>query len=177
MQDLSLHILDIAENSIAAGARRIQIALREDSRADLLVLEITDDGRGMSPEEVRRAVDPFYTTRTTRRVGLGLALLKQAAREAGGDLEIRSRQGQGTTIVTTFRLGHIDRKPLGTLADTVVALLAAAGPADIRFEHCRDGKTVVFDTLEARARLGDVPLDSAEALRFVREYLLQEERS
>jgi anti-sigma regulatory factor (Ser/Thr protein kinase) len=177
MQELSLHILDIAENSIAAGARRIRITLREDPGADLLVLEITDDGRGMGPEEVRRAVDPFYTTRTTRRVGLGLALLKQAAREAGGDLEIRSRQGHGTTIVATFGLGHIDRKPIGALADTVAALLAAAGQADIRFEHFRDGKTVVFDTLEARAQLGDVPLDSAVALRFVREYLRQEERS
>lgn len=175
MQDLSLHILDIAENSIAAGARLITILLREDPVSDLLTLEITDDGRGMSAEEVRQAVDPFVTTRTTRRVGLGLALLRQAAREAGGDLEIRSSPGQGTTVVTTFQLGHVDRKPLGEIADTVTALLAAAGSVEIRFEHFREGKTVMFDTREARAQLGDLPLDSAEALRFVREYLHQEE--
>jgi len=109
-------------------------------------------------------------------VGLGLALLKQAAREAGGDLEIRSRPGRGTTVRTTFQLGHIDRKPIGELADTITALLAAAGTVEIHFEHVREGKTVVFDSQEARALLGDIPLDSAEALRFVRAYLHQEEQ-
>jgi hypothetical protein len=170
-------MLDIAENSIAAGARFISIVIHEDAAADLLSLEISDDGRGMTTDEARAAVDPFTTARTTRRVGLGLALLRQAARQAGGDLVIHSRPGEGTTVLTTFTLGHIDRKPVGDIADALATLIASAGPVEIRFEHQRSGKTVIFDTREARARLGDLPLNAAEALRFVRDYVRQEEQS
>jgi anti-sigma regulatory factor (Ser/Thr protein kinase) len=177
MEDLSLHILDIAENALTAGARNLSIEVQEDHSADLLTVAIADDGRGMSSEIAARAADPFTTTRTTRKVGLGLALLREAAVAAGGGLEIRSSPGKGTTVTATFRLGHIDRKPLGSMAETILALLAAPGQVEIVYRHARDGRVVAFDTKEIRRRLEGLPIHSTEVLRFVRDYLTQEEAS
>jgi hypothetical protein len=175
MEDLSLHILDIAENSIAAGARNLTILICEDSAADLLSLEITDDGKGMSADIVRQAAHPFYTTRTTRKVGLGLALLEEAAAAANGAMTILSEPGKGTSITATFQLGHIDRKPLGNMAETITALIATHRGMNILYRHMRNGTTVLLDTKEIRRRTGSAPLDSVEALRVIREYLDREE--
>jgi anti-sigma regulatory factor (Ser/Thr protein kinase) len=175
MEDLSLHILDIAENSIAAGARNLGIIVREDHSEDLLRVEITDDGKGMSPEVAEKAADPFSTTRTTRRVGLGLALLHEAAVTANGAMEIHSVLGRGTTITATFQLSHIDRKPLGRMAETIMALIASSAGVDILYTHSRDGKTVVLDTKEIRRQLAGIALNSVEALSVIREHLIQEE--
>jgi signal transduction histidine kinase len=119
MQDIALHILDVAENAMSAGATRIEIVIRETAERGELHLEIIDDGRGMSGEQVRQAMDPFYTTKPGKRVGLGLALLAQAAREAGGDMEIDSGPGRGTRVHAVFGVDHPDRKPLGDVAGTV----------------------------------------------------------
>jgi anti-sigma regulatory factor (Ser/Thr protein kinase) len=177
MEDLSLHILDIAENSISAGARNITITLREDAANDLLRVEIADDGSGMSEDVVARAADPFYTTRSTRRVGLGLALLHEAARMANGSLEISSAPGRGTTVKAALQMSHIDRKPLGNMAETVIALIAMHAGVDILYEHTRDGKLIAFDTKEVRNELGGASLNTVEALSVIREYLNQEEES
>jgi anti-sigma regulatory factor (Ser/Thr protein kinase) len=175
MEDLSLHILDIAENSIAAGARNIVITLAEDAARDLLTVEITDDGKGMAAEAVERASDPFYTTRTTRRVGLGLALLREAAAAANGSMEIRSVPNAGTSIKATFQLSHIDRKPLGNLVETITSLLMSRSEINVRYVHSRGENKVVFDTKEIRDELGSLALNSAKAISVIRGFLNQEE--
>ncbi|MCP4201487.1 MAG: ATP-binding protein [bacterium] len=142
MQDLSLHILDVVENSVAASAETIEISIVESTASDLLRLEIRDDGKGMDDEMRRKALDPFFTTRTTRRIGLGLPLLAQAARESGGSLELESAPGKGTTVRAEFQLSHPDRKPLGDMAATLGAILAGRPELDLRFEYERDGETV-----------------------------------
>lgn len=175
MEDLSLHILDIAENSVAAGARTIRIVVTEDLANDQLGIEIADDGKGMSTGIVEKAADPFYTTRTTRRVGLGLALLREATTVANGTMEIHSVPDSGTTIRATFQLSHVDRKPLGSMADTIMALIATSAEVDILYKHTRDGKAVLFDSAEIRQQLGNASLNSIEALSVIRAYLNQEE--
>jgi anti-sigma regulatory factor (Ser/Thr protein kinase) len=142
MQDLSLHILDVVENSIAAGASRIEIRIVEETRKDRLTLEIVDNGRGMDAETRRKALDPFYTTRSTRRVGLGLPLLAQAARESGGILEIDSEPGRGTTVRAVFKLSHPDRKPLGDIPETLRTIVSGRPELDLHFEYRRDSRVI-----------------------------------
>ncbi len=141
MEDLSLHVLDIAENAVRAGAKRIAIMIVEDKKKDLLTLEIKDDGRGMDEEMQKKALDPFFTTRTTRRIGLGLPLLAQSARESGGAMELTSRLGEGTKIKAAFRYSHPDRKPLGDMAQTMLTLIAGNPGVDFIYEH-REGDAV-----------------------------------
>jgi hypothetical protein len=175
MEDLSLHILDVAENSLAAGATRISILIVEDTARDTLSLDITDNGRGMDASVVARVVDPFYTTRTTRRVGLGLSLLDAAAHAANGRMEVHSTPGVGTRVLATFQLSHIDRKPLGSIAETITALVAAGPETEISYRHDRDGRSVLFSTGDIRRQLDGQPANTPETLRFIREYLAQEE--
>lgn len=177
MEDLSLHILDIVENSIEAGAKNITIFVREDLPADLLTIEITDDGKGMDPAVVRGVVNPFYTTRTTRRVGLGLALLEEAAKMANGRLEISSVPEKGTTIIVTFQLSHIDRKPLGRIPETITAILSRCPDSDIVYTHEKNNSKFVFRTVDVREQLEGVPVNSAGTLNFIRRYLVQEENN
>jgi anti-sigma regulatory factor (Ser/Thr protein kinase) len=175
LEDLSLHILDIAENSIAAGAKNLEISIREDTTEDMLTIQITDDGKGMSADELRKAGDPFYTTRTTRRIGLGLALLDEAARAANGKMEIHSEPGAGTSVRATFQLSHVDRKPLGKMADTIIALIACSRGTEIIYRHERNERTVLFDTREFKAKLSAGPLSSPEVLNFIQSHLIQQE--
>ncbi|MGD8500133.1 MAG: ATP-binding protein [Phycisphaerales bacterium] len=148
MEDLSLHILDIAENSISGSAKRIEIRIDEDHAEDLLTIEIRDDGKGMDEQTLQKALDPFFTTRKTRRVGLGLSLLAQAARETDGKIELNSRPGQGTTVKATFCLSHLDRKPMGDINETMRTLVVGHPEIDFLYEHKRNGSTYRFDTRE-----------------------------
>ena len=152
MEDLSLHLLDIAENAVEAKARRVDIRVEERRSRDKLVLVVTDDGRGMGPRQLARARDPFYTTKKVRRVGLGLPLLAQAAESAGGTLRLRSEPGRGTKVRATFKLGHIDRQPLGDVAETLVALLAGHPEVEFSYTHVTDTGRYVFRSREAAAR-------------------------
>jgi anti-sigma regulatory factor (Ser/Thr protein kinase) len=154
MEELSLHILDIAENSIAAGAGRVEIRVREDRQADRLWIEIADDGRGMSETARKTATDPFYTTRTTRRVGLGLALLEQAAQAACGELQLESRPGAGTRVTAVFQRSHVDRQPLGDMAGTLLTLVVGNPQVEFVYSHEVDGSEVTFDTAEMEGRQG-----------------------
>lgn len=151
MEDLSLHILDIVENSIAASARRIEILIVEDRKKDLLLIEIKDDGKGMDAETRERALDPFYTLRTTRRVGLGIPLLAQAARECDGSFEIKSEPGKGTTVKAVFRYSHPDRKPLGDVFETIRMITVGRPELELRYEHRIDDSVRRFDTRDVRS--------------------------
>jgi len=171
MQDLSLHILDVAENGISAGANLISITVEEDLNSDRLIIEIEDNGRGMASDFLVRALDPFVTTRTTRRVGLGLSLFQQAAREADGDLTIDSALGAGTKVRVVMIHSHIDRKPLGSLAETMVTLIEGNPGVDFLFKHKKDGKVYQLDTREIRSELEEIPLNNPEVIRLIRENL------
>jgi signal transduction histidine kinase len=149
MEDLSLHILDVVENALAASAQAVEVLIVEDGAEDRLSLEIRDDGKGMDEETREQALDPFFTTRTTRRIGLGLPLLAQAAQGSGGHLELESAPGRGTTVRAVFQLSHPDRKPLGDVASTLGAILAGRPEFDLRFEYRKDGETIA--SLDSRA--------------------------
>jgi hypothetical protein len=173
MEDLSLHILDVAENSVNAGATFIQISIAENTVQDLLILTIEDNGRGMPAEFVQKVLDPFCTTRTTRKVGLGLSLLAQSARETGGDIRIQSFPDKGTVVTADFRPSHIDMKPLGNIADTITTLIAGNPETDFLFRYDQDNRNYSLDTREIRAALEEVPINSADVLSAIRGDLLE----
>ena len=137
MEDISLHILDIAENSIRAKAKNINVSIIEDKKNDLMTLTIEDDGIGIDDKTKERALNPFFTTKKDKRVGLGLAFLSHSTEEAGGALKIESEQGKGTKIIATFRLEHIDRKPLGNLNETITCLKVTHPEIDLRFDYVK----------------------------------------
>ncbi|MDK2784343.1 MAG: hypothetical protein PWQ41_668 [Bacillota bacterium] len=174
MEELALHILDLVQNALAAGATEVVIEIKEDTAGDRLVITITDNGCGMDQEFVRRVLDPFTTTRTTRRVGLGLSLLAMAARQAGGDLQVASEKGKGTTVTATFRLQHWDRPPLGDVPATLVTVLAGAPKLDLTYRHTVDGRTFTFRAWEVQRELGGVPINDPKVLTFLKRYLEEE---
>lgn len=178
MKELSLNILDIAMNSVRAGAKNISVTLDEDD--DSLRIVIEDDGCGMTKEQVEKLSDPFYTTRTTRKVGLGVPLFQLAAEQTGGHLEIRSvpasedAKNHGTKVTAFFNKKHIDHTPLGDLVSTVVTLIQGNPDIDFLFTHTVSGKKVHLSTGEMRKILGDVPLSDGEVLNWIKEYLTEQ---
>lgn len=177
MPEISLNILDVAENSIRAGAGYIEIDVIADSQKDTLEIMVRDDGCGMDEEQVRRVTDPFYTTRTTRRVGLGIPFFKQAAESTGGSFQIASRVNEGTCVKAIFGLSHIDRMPLGDMAGTVTALIRLNPGVDFVYRHTVDGRSFEMDTRELRAQLGDVPLSEPDVMEWIDGYLREQEDS
>jgi anti-sigma regulatory factor (Ser/Thr protein kinase) len=167
VRELSLHILDALENSVEAGATRIELRIEEDLRKDFLRIVIRDNGRGMSEEFARQVLNPFVTTRKTRHVGLGLPLFAAAAERCNGDLRIESKVGVGTTVTVTFQHSHIDRAPLGDISGTLMAIILSDRAVDVFYQHRVDRRTFDFDTAEVRRELGTVPLSHPE----VREWL------
>ncbi|MGB8952178.1 MAG: ATP-binding protein [Candidatus Aminicenantales bacterium] len=164
-----MHILDITENSIEAQARFITIRLEEDDQKDLLTMEVADDGTGMDREMTRRALDPFVTTKKTRRVGLGLPLLAEAAKAAEGNFSLFSQPGRGTRVRATFRLSHFDRKPLGDIAQTLVTLIAGHPEIDIRYIHKINRARYSLDTREIREQLEGIAVNSPEVIKFIKK--------
>lgn len=173
MRELSLHILDLVENSLEAGARRIEIEIVEDSVIDRLTISVSDDGRGMDAEMLRRATDPFFTTRQTRHVGLGLPLLKAAAERCEGGLWIESEPGMRTMVKATFRKSHIDRAPLGNLVDTLLAIILYHSETDLVYNHRIDASTFYFDTAEMRELLGGIPFTEPRVRRWLQDYITE----
>jgi anti-sigma regulatory factor (Ser/Thr protein kinase) len=171
MEDLSLHVLDIAENSIAAGAQHVQIRVQESRQDDLLSIEIIDDGRGMSEDMLQKATDPFFTTRTTRRVGLGLSLFEQAAKRAGGEFKIACSPGAGTKVTGVFQLSHVDRQPLGDMNETLLALVVGNPQIEFTYLHQTDDSEISFSTNEIETQLGDIPINSPRGISAVRKSL------
>lgn len=174
MKELSLHLLDLAENSVAAGASRIEIEVLQSQPQDRLTLGISDNGRGMPPEFLQIISDPFVTSRTTRTVGLGIPLFKAAAEACNGAFSIASMPGQGTEITADFQLSHIDRMPVGDLANTFLTLLVAHPEISWRFQYEVENELdqkpyrFEFEDAEVKSILGDVPLSHPEVLSFLK---------
>ncbi|MCK5286586.1 MAG: ATP-binding protein [Thermodesulfovibrionia bacterium] len=173
MEDLSLHILDIAENSITAGASKIQITISEEIEKNLLRIEIIDNGRGMDETEIKKALDPFFTTKTTRRVGLGISLFAQSARESMGNISVESKKGEGTTITADFQYDHIDRKPLGDIEKTLIVLIAGNPEIDVEFEHRRDNHEYRIDTTEIKKTLKGIPINHPIVIKYIKDSIKQ----
>ncbi len=166
MKELALHILDVAENGISAGADRLKIIVDENRAANRLVLTIEDNGHGMPADIAFRAADPFFTTRTTRRVGLGLSLLENAARRCNGEMTISSETGRGSRVTATFAHDHIDRAPLGDMAATLIALIAGYPDVALTFNHNIDGHEFIVDTMAIKKRFGNRPITDPEVWTY-----------
>jgi len=172
LRDLSLHLLDILMNSIRAEAKNMTVIVQSDVTSDMLTICIIDDGKGMSPELLSRVTDPFATTRTTRKVGLGIPLFKESCELAGGGLTIQSTVGIGTEVSAFMRLHSIDRLPMGDWGETLAGLIRSYPDLDfsVRFESIGVG-SVTIDTLNIRERLDGVPLSSMDVYVFLRDYI------
>ncbi|NCA66454.1 MAG: ATP-binding protein [Clostridia bacterium] len=171
MRELSLNILDIAENSVKAGATLIQISITV--KCGIIEIRIEDNGCGMNGEFLKTVIDPFTTTRTTRKVGMGIPLFKMAAEQAGGSFNITSTEGIGTKISATFQKDHIDRAPIGAIEDTVIALIAADCKIDYTFCYSFEEKDFALDTREIKAQLDNIPIDESEVLQFIKGLIIE----
>ena len=168
MKELSLNILDIAKNSVKAKADLIEITINEDTENDLLSIKIKDDGIGMSKEFLEKVRDPFTTTRTTRKFGMGIPLFELAAIQAEGSFQISSEENIGTDVEASFKYSSIDRAPLGDITGTMVTLISGSPEIDFLYKHIYSGKEFVFDTREVREALGnDVSLAENEVLTWI----------
>ncbi len=165
--------MDVAENSVRAGASLTTISVTADTEKDRLTIVIADNGSGMDPEQLRKVTDPFYTTRTTRKVGLGVSFFKLAAESAGGTFSIHSEPGRGTTVTAVFVLSHIDRMPLGDMTSTIHNLIIYHPETDFCYTYQYDGASFTLDTRQMREILGDVPLDTPEVSAYILEYLTE----
>ena len=171
MLELAAHILDIAENSVRAGARLIEINIEEDTANDYLSIEIIDDGQGMKQEEIKKVLDPFYTTKTVRRIGLGIPLLADAAQRSGGNLQLESQEGKGTSVNSTFCLSHVDRQPMGNIISTLIILIAGNSDVDFFYKHRHNDRQFELDTRVIRKEIDDVPINHPEILKYIRGIL------
>lgn len=171
MQELSLNILDIAQNSVRAGATLTCITVAENTETDRMTIIIEDNGCGMTSEQIRHVIDPFFTTRTTRKVGLGVPFFKMAAELTGGGLNIDSKVGVGTVVTAKFGLSNIDRMPLGDMSATFCSLVQCNPNLDFCYVHRVNAKEMTADTRQFREVLQGVPLDTPEVIGFIGEYI------
>ena len=171
-----MHVLDVLENALEAGATRVELSIDEDVAGDRLVIVVRDNGRGMDASTARRALNPFFTTRTTRHVGLGLPLFAAAAERCEGGLAVESAPGQGTVVMATFRHSHLDRAPLGNMADTLLAfLLSDRAGTRLVYRHRVNGRLFRLDTAEVQAELREVPLSHPRVREWLHEYTAEGE--
>lgn len=175
MREIALHILDIVQNSVAASASVISITIVEDRNTDRLSLTITDDGKGMDPKTVERVTDPFYTTRTTRKVGLGLPMLKMAAVASSGSFSISSKVGEGTTVEACYQLSHIDRPPLGDMVSSMLAILLGNEAMNILYSHTVDERIFAFESREMKEALDGLSFQTPDVYTWLKEYLTENE--
>ena len=173
MRELSLNVLDIVQNSITANANLIEIELIEEINNDILKINIFDNGKGMTDEQIKSVTDPFYTTRTTRKIGLGIPLFKMAAEMSGGSFKIESTVGSGTKIYTSYIYSSIDRMPVGNINETVSMLIRMNPYIDFVYTHTFNEKSYSLDTRELREQLENVPLDTPEVIDWINDYLTE----
>lgn len=175
MRELSLHILDIVQNSIKAEASLIIIDIEADFIQDKLTIRITDDGKGMSKEMLTKVIDPFTTSRTTRKVGMGIPFFKMAAENSGGSFEISSKEGMGTVVKATFKISSIDRVPLGEMEETIAVLLTGSPDRDFILNYqifeISSKREFNFDTREIKEELEDIPIDEYEVVDSIKTYI------
>ena len=168
MNELSLHILDICQNSLKANATLIEILIEEDINSNIYQIIIRDNGIGMDKKTLSEVADPFFTTRTTRKVGLGVSLFKMAAEIAAGDFKIESEVDMGTTITATFEHNHIDRAPLGDIEESLSILVLNEAKIDIYYKHVFNNKTYILDTREIKEVLGDIPFTDYTVILWIK---------
>lgn len=171
MPEISLNVLDVAQNSILANAKLIEIAVTADHKKDLLTITMKDDGCGMTQDQIKRVSDPFFTTRTTRKVGLGIPFFQYAATVTGGSFDIQSTVGVGTQVTANFVLSHIDRMPLGDMTSTMHTLITLNTRIDFLYTYTVDERSFTLDTREFRIVLGDLPFDVPDVSVFIKEFL------
>ncbi len=171
MTEISLNILDVAENSTKARASLVTISVEADFPADRLTVIIEDNGCGMTPEQVEQVTDPFFTSRTTRKVGLGVPFFKYAAESTGGTFSITSQKDVGTTVTAVFVLSHIDRMPLGDINTTIHTLVVYHPETDFVYHYRYNDKSFTMDTREFKEILGDIPFDTPEISAYIMEFL------
>jgi hypothetical protein len=174
--ELALHLLDAMQNSVEAGADRLELSIHEDLENDRMVIELKDNGQGMVPELAQKVLDPFVTTRKTRHVGLGLPLFATAARRCDGDFQVRSAPGKGTQLTAVFRYNHWDRAPLGDMPSALLAILLAERPVDVLYTHRVGSRQFCFDSSEIRQELGDLPLSLPPVRTWMLKALQEGER-
>lgn len=175
MKEISLHILDIMQNSITAGATLVELSVIEDKTKDILSFRVKDNGKGMSKEFLAAVEDPFTTGRTTRKVGLGIPLVKNACEMTGGNMKITSELGVGTTITATFGYSHIDRQPLGDMPETMHQIITSFEEVDFMYQHKIDEKEFFVDTREIKKVLDGVSLKENSVSLWLLEYLKEGE--
>ncbi|MFP4662283.1 MAG: ATP-binding protein [Halanaerobiales bacterium] len=175
MRELSLHILDIVQNSISAGAAVIEIVINEDIERDLFGVDIIDNGCGIEESALETITDPFVTSRKTREVGLGLPLFKEAARQCNGDLEIKSVVGEGTKVRAYFQHSHIDRAPLGDIKETLLSLISVNPDIDFiywhKFKDEEQDKEFIFSTIEVKDELDGLSINNPKVLKWLEGYI------
>lgn len=176
MPEISLNVLDVAENSIRAGAALVRITVTVNEPDDILLVTISDDGCGMSREQLEQVEDPFFTTRTTRKIGLGVPFLKLAAQTAGGSFKIESEPGKGTTTTASFKLSHIDRMPLGDITGTIHTLITFNTEIDFIYTYSFNENSFTLDTRQFKEILGGIPLDSPDVSAYIKEFLEENKR-
>ena len=175
MVEISLHILDIAQNSIKANASLIEITVVENIAKNILSVTVTDDGCGMAPDFLKDVTNPFRTSRTTRKVGLGISMFKSAAELTGGSFDITSVQGEGTSLTAVFVHDSIDRQPLGDMALTISAIINSNPDIEYVYKHVFNDNEFVFDTREIKKVLGEeISLSEFEVLRWIEQYIENE---
>jgi hypothetical protein len=172
MRELSLHILDIIENSRRAEADLIKIIIEENIAENLLRIVIEDNGNGIDQRKLEKITDPFITSRTTREVGLGLSLFKSAAESCAGDFKIDSEINKGTRVTADFEYDHIDRAPLGDITTTITNFVGASGDqVDLVYKHYYKDRSFKFDTREIKAELEDLSIQTRQVTAWIREYI------
>ena len=173
MKELSLHILDIVQNSISAEANRIEVLIDENITEDKYVIIVIDNGKGMDEEMLQLVMDPFFTTRTTRKIGVGISLFKQNAEQTGGNLTIESKVGEGTKVKAVFGYNHIDRPILGDMAGTMTLLIGANPNIRFIYNHNTSLSEFEFDTNEVKEELGKVPINHPDILKALKELITE----
>lgn len=171
MKDLALHILDILQNSVTAGATLVKLRIDEVPAKDQYLVRFSDNGKGMDAEMVKHVTDPFFTTRTTRKVGLGLPLLKQNAERTGGSMTIKSEPGKGTEVGVKFVFNHIDRLPTGDIAGTMALTVSSYPAINFIYTHNTPVGTFIFDTLEIKETLGELPIYNPQVVAFMKNLI------
>lgn len=171
MEEICAHILDITANAVTAGAGHVAVTIEEDRNNNLLSVTFKDDGRGMDEEMVKKVVDPFFSTKKGKKVGLGIPLLKGTAETCGGKFRLASRPGQGVDISASFQLDHPDLPPLGNLKDTILVLVIGNPDVDFSFSYTVDGRTFSLYTRQIREMIGSVPINHPDIVKFLTEYL------
>ncbi len=177
MRELSLNVMDVAQNSVRAEASVVRITVTESDKDDRLTIEIADNGCGMTQEQVQQVIDPFFTTRTTRKVGLGVPLFKLSAEQTGGSFDIQSEKGKGTTTTASYVKSHVDMTPLGDINSTVKILIQCNPDIDFVYTCTTDNGSFTLDTRELREVLGNVSLDTPDVLEWIADYLEENTKS